>query len=72
VADDAGNRQTGVSVAGSAFGGYQWWLGPGWSLGIAGVLSGVPTQKMTDSNRNDTGYRMMGLSVGVEWLLLNY
>lgn len=72
VTDDAANAMAGGSVAASLFGGHQWWLGPSWSLGIAGVIIGAPRLTMTDSNQQDTGYRFMPLSVGIESELLYY
>ncbi len=72
VSDDSGSSMGGLSVAASFFGGHQWWLGSNWSLGILGVVMGSPTIKMSDSNRNDTGYRLMPVSIGVQSLLLYY
>jgi hypothetical protein len=72
VTDDANNIIGGSSVVGSVFGGYQWWLGPSWSLGISGLVTMAPRLNMTDFNGNDTGYHMMPLSVGLQGLLLYY
>jgi hypothetical protein len=66
VTDDAGQTITGFAVAGSIFGGYQWWLGPGWSLGIAGVVSAAPSLNMVDSSNKDTGYSLAPVFLGVE------
>jgi hypothetical protein len=71
VTDDGGNVLDGSAFAGSLFGGYQWWLGPGWSLGLQGVLLGATKSSLQDSNQ-DTGYAMMPLSIGVQTLLLAY
>lgn len=72
LTDDAGRDSTSVSLAASLFGGYQWWLGPAWSLGLAGVMSGAGRSGLTDTNQNATGYRMMPLAIGIESLLLYY
>ncbi len=72
VTDDANNTSSGVSAAASLFGGYQWWLGPSWSLGLSVVLTGAPTLKMSDSNQDDTGYRLAPLAVSLQSLLLYY
>jgi hypothetical protein len=72
LTDDAGKTIGGASVAGSVFGGYQWWLGPSWSLGISAVVMGAPSLKMVDSKGNDTGYGLVPLSAGIQFLLLYY
>jgi hypothetical protein len=72
VTDDANRAIGGVSVGGEVFGGYQWWLGPSWSLGISGLMTIAPRLNMTDSNANDTGYHMVPLSAGLQGLLLYY
>lgn len=72
VTDDAGRTMNGASVTGSVFGGYQWWLGSNWSLGISGIVSIAPPLTMRDPDGNDVGYQMMPLSGGVQFLLLYY
>jgi hypothetical protein len=72
VTDDAGKTISGVSVAGSIFGGYQGWLGPGWSLGIAGVVSAAPSLNMVDSSNKDTGYSLAPVFLGVEFPIVYY
>src|SRR5262249_15855224 len=39
---------TGLSVVGSVFGGYDWWIGPQWSLGLALLASGTPSAPLKD------------------------
>ena len=72
VTDDAGKTITGFSVAGSILGGYQWWIGPGWSIGIAAVVSAAPSLKMVDSHNSDTGYGLAPVFVGIESPILYY
>jgi hypothetical protein len=72
VTDDASSTIDSVTVAASLFGGYQWWIGPSWSLGLSAVLLGVPKANLQDSQRNDSGYRMSALSGGLEAVLLYY
>jgi hypothetical protein len=72
VTDDAGRTMNGASVTGSVFGGYQWWLGSNWSLGIEGTVSVAPQLTMHDADGKDTGYQMMPLSAGAQFLLLYY
>ncbi len=70
--DDAGTRSVSGAVGGSLFGGYQWWLGPAWSLGIAGVVSSATAGRFDDSNHDDTGYKLTPLGIGIEADLLFY
>jgi hypothetical protein len=79
MTDDAGTKSMSIAVAGSVFGGYQWWLGPAWSLGLAGVLSAstagrfdYPSTDSDPSNQNDSGYRLTPLGVGLVTQLLYY
>ena len=81
VTDDTNNTIAGASVAGSVFGGYQWWLGSSWSLGLSGFLSVAPSLDMKEptmpnappgSTNNDSGYHMMPLSAGLQGVLLYY
>lgn len=76
VTDDAGTSSQSTAVAGSIFGGYQWWLGPAWSLGLAGIVSiasaGHLDESHADSDQIDTGYKLMPLAVGLETELLYY
>jgi hypothetical protein len=61
--------QVNVSVAGQAFGGYDFWIGPEWSLGIQGVL-GFSTKAPMKADQNDTGYTLGSLSGAIEGTLL--
>jgi hypothetical protein len=72
LTDDAGTRTTGGGLAGSVFGGYQWWLGPAWSLGISGVVSIANAGHLDDSNQNDTGYKFTPMGFGLQCELLYY
>lgn len=72
ITDDGGRNIDSVAVSLSAFGGYQWWLGPRWSLGLQAVVLGTPNAKLTDSSNNDSGYRMGGVAFGLEGVLLYY
>lgn len=72
IVDDAGTSSVSEALGGSIFGGYQWWLGPAWSLGLAGIVSGATTGKFDDSNQNDTGYKLTPLGFGLETEILYY
>jgi len=63
-ADDS--TMTGTSAAGSLFAGYDWSIGPSWSLGLALVASGGTSATLkTSSDQSDTGYRLKSRSVGI-------
>jgi hypothetical protein len=69
-ADDS--TMTGASAGGSAFGGYDWSIGPDWSLGVGLVASGNTSAKMLDSDKDDTGYRLKSYSIGVTGSVLYF
>lgn len=64
IADSSGN-----AYSGTLLGGYDWWLGPQWSLGILAVLSASTSATLQDKDGNDTGYRFNALSAGLEYAL---
>jgi hypothetical protein len=72
ITDDSGARSVNAGLAASIFGGYQWWLGPSWSFGIQGIISGGTSGKLDDSNQDDTGYNMRPLAIGIQSDLLYY
>jgi hypothetical protein len=72
VTDDAGDEMSSTALGGSLFGGYQWWLGPAWSLGVEVVMSGATKGSLTDSNQNDSNYRLMPLAIGIETPFIYY
>jgi hypothetical protein len=72
ITDDAANAIAGISIGLSAFGGYQWWLGRSWSLGVSGFVLGTPSVKGRDSGGNDTGYSFAPIAGGIQSLLLYY
>jgi hypothetical protein len=59
---------SGGAVAGTLLGGYDWWIGPQWSLGLMGVVSASTSTSLSDTDtREDTGYRFHALSAGLEY-----
>lgn len=58
---------TGASFAGTLFGGYDFWIGPEWSLGLMLTFSGATTGTLKDSDSNDSGYRLHALSAGLSY-----
>jgi hypothetical protein len=63
---------SGPSVGGSAFGGYDWSIGPAWSLGLGLVASGNTSTKMMNEDGDDTGYRMKSYSIGISGSVLYF
>jgi len=55
---------SGAVVAGSVFGGYDWWIGPQWSLGASLAVSVTPSTTLEDSGR-DTGLQLGSSSIMV-------
>lgn len=60
-----------VSAAFSAklFGGYDWWIGPEWSLGVSALFSATPSAALIDRDGDKNGYRFYTLSAGLAWSL---
>jgi hypothetical protein len=59
----------GAAFAGRIFGGYDWWIGPQWSLGLMAVISACTSTSLKDDDGNATGYRFHALSVGIAYAL---
>jgi len=49
---------TGATVVAGLFGGYDWWIGPQWSLGSALWVSGTPSAALKNSHGDNTGYNL--------------
>jgi hypothetical protein len=70
-ADDS--AMTGTSAAGSVFGGYDWAIGPAWSIGLALVASDARSATLkTSSDQLDTGYRLSSYFVGISGSFLYF
>jgi hypothetical protein len=68
-----GSKMAGLGGAATIFGGYDFWIGPSWSLGIGAVAwGGTPREQMKDNNNNDTPYRLTPLSIGLQASILYY
>lgn len=59
-----------LDFAASLFGGYDWWIGPQWSLGLAGAASAGTAVELTDSNGKGSGYGVTPYAVMLEGSLL--
>jgi hypothetical protein len=62
----------GIAASGAVFAGYDWWLGRSLSFGLTLVAAGASRASLNDSNRNDTGYKLAALSMGIELSILYY
>jgi hypothetical protein len=58
------------TFTGSLFGGYDWWIGPQWSLGMLLSLATATSAALTDSNNQPTGYSFTPLVFALEGSLL--
>jgi hypothetical protein len=63
-ADDSSS--SGMGMGGSVFGGYDWWVGRDWSLGLSVLASGTTKATLKDSDGESTGYKMQSLFVGLQ------
>jgi hypothetical protein len=58
---------SGAAFAASLFGGYDFWIGPQWSLGIMALFSATSSASLNDSDRNSVGYKFNALSAGLAY-----
>ncbi len=65
-----GNDSSGSSLGLSVLGGYDWWIGPEWSLGLMGVVAVSTPTYMTDNANGSTGYHLTPATIAVEASLL--
>ena len=71
VANDAAQTSwAGGALSSAVFGGYDFWLGPQWSLGLEGVVGVASRAKMQDGHGDDVGYRFGAADFGLEATLL--
>ena len=61
----------GFDALGGVFGGYDWWIGPQWSLGLQLAFMTGTTARLNDSNSDgkDSGYRVTPSSMVLSWTL---
>jgi hypothetical protein len=70
VVDGPVDHATSTALGGSLLGGYDWWIGDQWSLGLLGVLSGAHIAPLLTDSGADTFLRAGGVSFAVEGSLL--
>jgi hypothetical protein len=54
---------SGSAVGGTITGGYDWWIGPQWSLGLLANLSATTRARLLDRDGDETGYDLGGFAV---------
>ena len=59
----------GAAFSARVFGGYDFWIGPQWSLGLAATLTANTSSTLRDREGDKIGYRFYLLSAGVAWSL---
>ncbi|HEY5282093.1 MAG TPA: DUF3575 domain-containing protein [Polyangia bacterium] len=70
-ADDS--TMTGRSTAGSLFGGYDWAIGPEWSIGLALVGGGTLSANVkSSSDQPEAGYRLKSYFLGISGSFLYF
>jgi hypothetical protein len=70
VTDSLSRDSSALAFTGSIFGGYDWWIGPQWSLGVLMSLSTATSEAMSQSNGDATGYSFTPLAFGLEATIL--
>jgi hypothetical protein len=70
VTDSSLKETSALAFAGSIFGGYDWWIGPQWSLGLLMSLSTASSEALTDGGGNQTGYVLAPLALAIEGSIL--
>jgi hypothetical protein len=72
LTDDDDEQYTGVSGSVSLLGGYDWWIGPQWALGLVGLASFTPQADLQDDDRDDIGVSLGGATIGFGASLLHH
>lgn len=65
LTDSSLDDAIGAAFAAKLFGGYDWWIGPEWALGLAAVFSATPSTSLRVSDGDQSGYRFYTLSAGL-------
>jgi hypothetical protein len=72
LVDASGSRSASPGLAASLLGGYDWWIGPQWSLGALLALSTATAGTMSGPGQPDTGYTFTPFAFALEVSLLNH
>lgn len=69
---DDDEQYTGITGSVSILGGYDWWIGPQWALGILGLATFSPSATLKDDDQEDTDYSLGGATIGLGASLLHH
>jgi hypothetical protein len=67
ISDSDIRDSRGLGFGGSLFGGYDFWIGAEWSIGLQAVFSATSSATMKNNDNEDTGYKLNALSAGLEY-----
>lgn len=65
LTDSAFEDAVGAAFSAKVFGGYDWWIGPQWTLGLAALIAATPSSALVVDDGDKSGYRFYSLSAGV-------
>lgn len=65
LTDSALEDAVGAAFSAKLLGGYDWWIGPQWSLGLSGVFAATPSTSLMFDDGDKSGYRFYTLSAGL-------
>ena len=65
-----GGSEMSLSLGGTIFGGYDWFVGRQTSVGVMAFVSGATPSSLVDTSGNDTGYRIAPLSATLAFTFL--
>jgi hypothetical protein len=71
TADD-NEQYTGVTGSVSVLGGYDFWIGPQWAIGVHGLASFSPSVTLKDDDQEDTEYKLGGATLGLGASILHH
>jgi hypothetical protein len=70
--DDDDDQFTGVGASASVLGGYDFWIGPQWALGILATGTLASSADLKDDDQDDTGLSLSAASIGIGASLLHH
>jgi hypothetical protein len=65
VTDSALADAVGPAFGAKIFGGYDFWIGPQWSVGLSATFSATPTTALRVDDGDKSGYRFYSLAAGI-------
>ena len=65
VTDSSLDDAVGAAFSAKVFGGYDWWIGPQWTLGLAAMFAATPSTSLLVDDGDKSGYRFYSLSAGI-------